>query len=56
MCTEGIGRRPRPFFYALMGTTMAPGFAFADYAGGTRAALIAQYPEYGELITALTPE
>jgi predicted cupin superfamily sugar epimerase len=40
--------------FALMGTTMAPGFEFADYATGRRAELIAHYPNYRELITALT--
>jgi hypothetical protein len=40
--------------YALLGTTMAPGFTSSDYEGGDRAALIAAYPEEAELITRLT--
>lgn len=40
--------------YALLGTTMAPGFDFADYEHGDRAALTAAYPAYRALITALT--
>jgi predicted cupin superfamily sugar epimerase len=40
--------------FALMGTTMAPGFEFGDYTSGRRAELVAQYPDYIELITALT--
>jgi uncharacterized protein len=40
--------------FALMGTTMAPGFDLQDYEGGNRAELIAQYPQYSALITWLT--
>jgi uncharacterized protein len=40
--------------YALLGTTMAPGFTPDDYLGGERAALSSQYPEQAELIAALT--
>lgn len=40
--------------FALMGTTMAPGFEFADYEPGDRAALIAQYPGQESLILSLT--
>jgi predicted cupin superfamily sugar epimerase len=40
--------------WALMGCTVAPGFEFADYTTGERAALTQQYPEHAELITALT--
>lgn len=40
--------------YALLGTTMAPGFEYEDYETGQRAGLIARYPGYAELITALT--
>lgn len=43
-----------PHGYALLGTTMTPGFAAADYEGGRRDALIAAYPAYRELIAALT--
>ena len=39
---------------ALLGTTMAPGFAYADYQTGDRAALVAKYPKFAEIITRLT--
>ena len=42
--------------YALMGTTMAPGFDYADYQAGKRQELIHQYPQFDELITLLTRE
>jgi len=40
--------------FALMGTTMAPGFDFADWTEGNRDALVRVYPEHAELIRALT--
>lgn len=40
--------------YALLGTTMAPGFDNQDYAGGDRDDLIRRYPDRAELIRALT--
>ena len=41
--------------FALMGTTMAPGFARADFEGAPRPEeLSAQYPEFSDLIVALT--
>ena len=40
--------------FALMGTTMAPGFDFADYEPGDRAMLLAQYPDQADLIIRLT--
>lgn len=40
--------------FALLGTTMAPGFGNTDYEGGEREELIAQYPQEAELITQLT--
>jgi predicted cupin superfamily sugar epimerase len=40
--------------WALLGTTVAPGFEFADYTSGRRDELITTYPEFAELITALT--
>jgi predicted cupin superfamily sugar epimerase len=42
--------------YALMGCTVAPGFDFADYEAGGRAALAAAYPEFAERIATLTAE
>jgi hypothetical protein len=40
--------------FAFLGTTMAPGFDFSDYEGGTRDELIIQYPDRADLITRLT--
>ncbi|RPJ48329.1 MAG: cupin domain-containing protein [Chloroflexi bacterium] len=40
--------------FALIGTTMAPGFTNEDYEQGDRAALLAQYPHERERILALT--
>src|SRR5262245_27477920 len=34
--------------FALMGTTMAPGFEFEDYEAGARSTLTEQYPEFAE--------
>ncbi len=42
--------------FALLGTTMTPGFEFEDYTPGLRQNLIEQYPKFKELITALTRE
>ena len=42
--------------YALMGTTMSPGFDFDDYQQGNRDELISQYPDQIELIERLTRE
>jgi hypothetical protein len=42
--------------FALMGTTMAPAFDFADFELGNRAELLAQYREHAELINRLTSE
>lgn len=40
--------------YALLGTTMAPGFDYADYETGSRDQLIAKYPAEAERIRTLT--
>lgn len=40
--------------FALMGTTMAPGFTESDYLGGDRTELIESYPQEAELIRSLT--
>jgi uncharacterized protein len=40
--------------FALLGTTMAPGFARQDYEHGSRETLSAKYPQYAPLITLLT--
>lgn len=42
--------------FALMGTTMAPGYIPEDYVGGVASDLIAQYPDQVELIKQLTRE
>lgn len=42
--------------FALLGTTMAPGFDLADYETGDRAELTATYPAWSELINALTAD
>ena len=40
--------------WALMGTTMSPGFDYADYETGSRDELIAEYPDLEELIRQYT--
>jgi uncharacterized protein len=40
--------------FALLGTTMAPGFDLADFELGSRGELTARFPAYAELIAALT--
>jgi uncharacterized protein len=40
--------------FALLGTTMAPGFEYEDYETGHRAALVAQFPAFAEMIRART--
>ncbi len=40
--------------FALMGTTMGPGFEFEDFELGPRAELLKRYPNEASLITALT--
>lgn len=42
--------------YALLGTTVAPGFAFEDYEHGSRDALAATYPGFADRVRALTRE
>lgn len=42
--------------FALMGTTMAPGFTEEDYEGGDRDRMVASFPGESELIGALTRE
>ncbi len=41
--------------FALLGTTTAPGFEYADFEAGGREALIAAYPQFHDRIVALTP-
>lgn len=40
--------------YALLGTTVAPGFEFADYERGDREKLCSAYPQHEKLIQELT--
>lgn len=40
--------------FALLGTTVAPGFEFADFELANRETLLATYPAYAEWIRALT--
>jgi len=40
--------------WALMGTTMSPGFDYADYETGNRNELIGQYPDMAEAILEYT--
>nr|MBN2277748.1 cupin domain-containing protein [candidate division Zixibacteria bacterium] len=40
--------------WALMGTTVAPGFDFTDYQAGIREKLLAEYPSQADLIVGLT--
>jgi predicted cupin superfamily sugar epimerase len=40
--------------YALLGTTMAPGFEYEDYETGKRLELSAQFPEYSAMLAGLT--
>ena len=50
-----FGSRPVPgAAYSLVGCTVAPGFDFADFEMAERAKLLAEFPQYEELITQLT--
>ena len=40
--------------FALMGTTMAPGFELSDYEHGRREVLLSQFPDQAEMILKLT--
>jgi predicted cupin superfamily sugar epimerase len=40
--------------FTLLGTTVAPGFEYADYESGNRAELIRQFPAFADLICTLT--
>jgi predicted cupin superfamily sugar epimerase len=51
------GSRLRPGgAWALLGTTMAPGFDFADYEGADPEALAAAFPAFAERIYGLCPD
>jgi len=40
--------------FALLGTTVSPGFEFEDYESGRRDELLRSYPKFRDLIVALT--
>jgi predicted cupin superfamily sugar epimerase len=40
--------------FSLLGTTVAPGFEYADYESGKREELIREYPEFADQIRLLT--
>lgn len=40
--------------YALLGTTVAPGFDYQDFEIGEREELVAKFPQWAEMIKALT--
>jgi len=40
--------------FALLGTTVSPGFEFTDYESGLRDKLVKSYPQFRDLIDALT--
>ncbi len=40
--------------FALLGTTVAPGFDYADYESGERDWLVQRYPDFAEMIRELT--
>jgi predicted cupin superfamily sugar epimerase len=52
---QGSCRPDGPHGFALLGATMAPGFDYADYAGGSRAELTAKWPAFAAMIERLTP-
>ena len=52
MGAQPIGKRQ--VAYSFGGTTMSPGFEYADYEPGDRAALTAKYPRYARVIAEMT--
>ena len=52
---QGACRLAGPHGFSLLGATMAPGFDYADYVGGSRAVLTAKWPAFAEQIARLTP-
>jgi uncharacterized protein len=40
--------------FALLGTTMSPGFDYADYESGSRGSLVARFPQHRDRILSLT--
>lgn len=54
-CWQGARLRPGGAF-SLMGTTVAPGFEFADYEPGERDRLVREFPALADFIRLLTRE
>ena len=52
---QGSVRGGGPHGWTLIGATMAPGFEYADYTRGQRAALASQWAEFSDAIAARTP-
>jgi predicted cupin superfamily sugar epimerase len=42
--------------FALLGTTMSPGFDYADYRKGNRTEMLSRFPQHGDKLLALTRE
>jgi uncharacterized protein len=56
-CGVWQGSRVKPGgSYALLGTTVSPGFEFADFELANRESLLARYPDFSEMIQKLTRE
>lgn len=54
---RGVWQGSRPVDggkYALLGTTVSPGFEFDDYEPGDREKLVELYPEFKDLVISLT--
>ncbi len=51
---QGSRLAPNNEGFALLGTTMAPGFEFGDYEHGVREELIKSHPDFTDEITRLT--
>lgn len=51
---QGSRLVPGPHGFALLGATVAPGFDYADYEHGRRAALVAEWPAFTDKIEART--
>ena len=51
---QGSRLVPGPHGFALLGATVAPGFDYADYEHGARAALCAEWPDWRAAIEART--
>ena len=51
---QGIRIKNNNYGFALMGTTVSPGFEFQDYEKGNKNKLSEKYPKYKELISQLT--